>query len=123
MLVRKKNNLKDFKKILFFLDHKYKIEIIYYLSIKKMRFGEIKENIEEITQQLLSKQLREMEKNNLLVRKKYEGFPRRVEYSLTTFGDSMKPLIQVMLKWEKDNSKKINYLLKKKNLDSIFDYY
>ena len=123
MLVRKKNNLKDFKKILFFLDHKYKIEIIYYLSIKKMRFGEIKENIEEITQQLLSKQLREMEKNNLLVRKKYEGFPRRVEYSLTTFGDSMKPLIQVMLKWEKDNSRKINYLLKKKTLDSIFDYY
>ena len=60
---------------------------------------------------------------NLIIRKKYDGFPRKVEYSLTTLGCSLKPLVEVMLKWEKNNSKKINYLLKKKFLDSIYDYY
>lgn len=117
------NNLNPLKKILFFLSNKHKIEIIYYLSLKKMRFGEIKESIADISQQLLTKQLKEMEKNNLIDRKKYEGFPRRVEYSLTPFGNSIKPLVNLMIKWEKKNIRKINYLLKKQSLKSIFDYY
>ena len=117
------NNLNPLKKTLFFLNNKHKIEIIYYLSLKKMRFGEIKESIADISQQLLTKQLKEMEKNNLIDRKKYEGFPRRVEYSLTPFGNSIKPLVNLMIKWEKKNIRKINYLLKKQSLKSIFDYY
>ena len=116
-------NIKPLKKILIFLNNKYQIEIVYYLSLKKMRFGEIKKNLEGITQQLLTKQLKEMEKNNLIKRKQFKGFPRRVEYSLSSLGISTKPIIKIMLKWEKDNAKKINYFLKKKPPDSIYDYY
>ena len=122
-MVQKTINSKPLKKILSLLNNKYKFEIIYYLSFQKMRFGEIKENLGVITQQLLTKQLKQMEGNNLIIRKKYDGFTRKVEYSLTTLGCSLKPLVEVMLKWEKNNSKKINYLLKKKFLDSIYDYY
>jgi len=122
-MIKKTMNSKPLKKILSLLNNKYKFEIIYYLSFQKMRFGEIKENLGVITQQLLTKQLKQMEGNNLIIRKKYDGFPRKVEYSLTTLGCSLKPLVEVMLKWEKNNSKKINYLLKKKILDSIYDYY
>lgn len=122
-MIKKTINSKPLKKILSLLNNKYKFEIIYYLSFQKMRFGEIKENLGVITQQLLTKQLKQMEGNNLIIRKKYDGFPRKVEYSLTTLGCSLKPLVEVMLKWEKNNSKKINYLLKKKFLDSIYDYY
>lgn len=111
------------KKILKLLDNKYKYEIIYNLTLNKMRFGEIKENIATITQQLLTKQLKQLEKNNLIARKKYNGFPRKVEYSLTSFGRSLKPLINIMKKWEEKNIKLINKQLKKKKLYSLYDYY
>lgn len=111
------------KKILKLLDNKYKYEIIYNLTLNKMRFGELKENIATITQQLLTKQLKQLEKNNLIARKKYNGFPRKVEYSLTSFGQSLKPLINIMKKWEEKNIKLINKQLKKKKLYSLYDYY
>ena len=111
------------KKMLKLLDNKYKYEIIYNLTLNKMRFGEIKENIATITQQLLTKQLKQLEKNNLIARKKYNGFPRKVEYYLTSFGQSLKPLINIMKKWEEKNIKLINKQLKKKKLYSLYDYY
>ena len=111
------------KKILKLLDNKYKYEIIYNLTLNKMRFGEIKENIATITQQLLTKQLKQLEKNNLIARKIYNGFPRKVEYSLTSFGQSLKPLINIMKKWEEKNIKLINKQLNKKKLYSLYDYY
>ena len=65
----KKNNYnKPLKKALGLLNSKYKIEIIFNLRTQKMRFGQIKNNIETITQQLLSKQLKEMEQDNLIIR-------------------------------------------------------
>ena len=122
-MLQKQAKPKPLKKILLFLNNRYKFEIIYNLSLQKMRFGEIKINLENITQQLLTKQLKEMEKDSLVVRKKYNQFPKKVEYSLTSFGVSLKPVIDSMKKWEKNNVKKINTLLKKKLFDSIYDYY
>ena len=114
---------KPLKKSLLFLNNRFKFEIIYYLSLKKMRFGGIKDSLENITQQLLTKQLKEMEKDNLIIRKKYDVFPRKVEYSLSVFGYSLIPLIKSMRKWEINNYKKINNIMKKRLVDSIFDYY
>ena len=88
-----------------------------------MRFGGLKDTINNINQQMLTKMLRELERDNIIIRKKYDGFPRRVEYSLSGLGISMKPMINAMLKWEGKNIKSINKLLKKKQLDSLYDYY
>ena len=114
---------KPLKKSLLFLNNRFKFEIIYYLSLKKMRFGGIKDSLENITQQLLTKQLKEMEKDDLIIRKKYDVFPRKVEYSLSVFGNSLIPPIKSMRKWEINNYKKINNIMKKRLVDSIFDYY
>ena len=122
-MLKKQQKLKPLKKILLFLNNRYKFEIIYYLSLQKMRFGEIKDNLESITQQLLTKQLKEMEKDNLIIRKEYNQFPKKVEYSLSVFGGSLVPLVKSMNKWEKTNIKKINTIIKKRLLNSIFDYY
>ena len=122
--MKKKPSLdKPLQKILKLLDNKFKYEIIYNLSLNKMRFGEIKENLTIITQQLLTKQLKQLEKDNLIIRKKYLSFPRKVEYSLSSFGKSLKPLLNAMKKWEGKNIKLINKQLKKKKMSSIFDYY
>jgi len=122
-MLQKQAKLKPLKKILLFLNNRYKFEIIYNLSLQKMRFGEIKINLENITQQLLTKQLKEMEKDSLIVRKKYNQFPKKVEYSLSVLGRTLVPLVVSMNKWEKTNVKKINIIVKKRLLNSIFDYY
>ena len=114
---------KPLQKTLKLLNNKFKIEITYILSINKMRFGEIKERLTIITQQLLTKQLKQLEKDSLIKRKKYDGFPRKVEYSLTSFGRSLKPILNMMKKWEEKNIKLINKQLKKKKIDSLYDYY
>ena len=114
---------KILKRGLVLFNNKYKFEIIYYLSVKKMRFGEIKINVGTISQQLLTKLLKEMEKDQLILREKFKGFPRRVDYSLTEFGKSTKIIVNTISKWEKKNLKNINKIMKKKILDSVYDYY
>ena len=51
-----------------------------------------------ITQQMLTKQLREMEKDNLINRKVYDVVPPKAEYSLTDFGRSFKPVLNELCK-------------------------
>ena len=65
---------------------KWKIAIIYNLRQEPVRFGELKRILAPITQQMLTKQLREMERDCLIHRKVYEVIPPKVEYSLTDFG-------------------------------------
>ena len=115
---------KCLKKSLSLLNNKFKFEIIYYLGVsKKMRFGEIKKKLGTITQQLLTKILKEMEIDTLVNRKDHGGFPRKVEYTLTDLGKSAKPITNSIVKWEIRNNKLLNKLIKKKITNSIFDYY
>ena len=77
----------DISKPLKLVGGKWKIAIIYVLSKGPIRFGEIKRMLTPITQQMLTKQLREMEKDSLINRKVYDVVPPKVEYSLTDFED------------------------------------
>jgi len=113
---------KQIKKTLCFLNNKHKIEILYCLSEGTMRFSEIKNCLENITQQLLTKQLKQLEHDNLISRNEYDGFPRKVEYSLTSFGITTKSIMNSMIRWEKKNYRTINTIMKK-NPDSLYDYY
>ena len=71
---------------------KWKISIIYNLRKDPTRFGELKRILSPITQQMLTKQLREMERDQLIIRKVFEVVPPKVEYSLTKFGLSLSPV-------------------------------
>ena len=84
---------------------KWKIAIIYNLGNGPMRFGELKKTLMPITQQMLTKQLRELERDQLIIRKVYEVVPPKVEYSLTKFGNSLGPVLNSWCKWGTDNRK------------------
>ena len=78
---------------------KWKIDIIYHLGERTLRFGELKKSLIPITQQMLSKQLKELENDDIVKRKVYSVIPPKVEYSLTETGQSLNPVIQSILKW------------------------
>ena len=98
------------------LGGKWKINIIFLLSNKTMRFGAIKNTLQGITQQMLSKQLKELEQDGLVNREVKSVMPPKVEYSLTTFGLSLIPILKSLSNWNNKNSRNINL-----NLNRNFD--
>ena len=122
-MTKRNNNFLPLKTILNLLDNKFKFEIIYYLLKKKLRFGEIKYSLSDINQQLLTKLLKQLEKDKLIKRKKFRGFPRKVEYEISTFGLLLKPLIDNIYIWEEKNKKVLLKYIKSKRDNSLYDYY
>ena len=118
-----KKKLYPLKNILNLLNNKFKFEIIFYLTQNKMRFGEIKSSLFNINQQLLVKLLKQLEKDKLIKKKEFKGFPKKVEYSITLFGLLFKSLVDNMQKWEEKNQKILVKNTNKKNVKSLYDYY
>ena len=87
------------KLTLLLISNKWKILIIRDLLEGTKRFSELKKSITNISQKVLTSNLREMEENELLTRKVYPEVPPRVEYTLTDIGYSLKPLLDDMDKW------------------------
>ena len=81
------------------LSGKWKIEILYYISIRTRRFGELQRQIAGITQSTLTKQLRELEADGFISRYIYQEIPPKVEYSLTDLGKSFVPILDNMKQW------------------------
>ncbi len=75
---------------------KWKILILWYLSHQTLRFSDLKRKLPEITQKMLTNQLRSLEEDNLIIRKVYPVVPLRVEYSLSESGKEMVPLLEGM---------------------------
>ena len=84
---------------LLLISNKWKVLIIRNLLDGTKRFSELKKSINNISQKVLTSNLREMEENNLLTRKVYPEVPPRVEYTLTDIGYSLKTLLDDMDKW------------------------
>ena len=85
---------------------KWKIAILHALSMGPIRFGELKRNLSPITQQMLTKQLRELEKDNLINRRVFDVVPPKVEYSLTEFGWTFEPVLVALCKWDLGNQER-----------------
>lgn len=82
---------------------KWKLSLLWYVSGETRRFGEIKRTFPDITQSMLTKQLRELESDGLLHREVYKEVPPRVEYSLTNLGQRFVPILQSMYEWGECN--------------------
>ncbi|WP_240534790.1 winged helix-turn-helix transcriptional regulator [Pedobacter aquae] len=78
---------------------KWKPVILYCLLAGTRRFGEIAARIPAISRKVLTDQLKELEQDNLIVRKQFNEIPPRVEYSLSDLGKSMAPILAEMEKW------------------------
>lgn len=81
------------------LGGKWKIEILYYVSLRTWRFGELQRQISNISQSTLTKQLRELESDGFISRYIYQEIPPKVEYSLTELGKSFIPVLNGMKAW------------------------
>lgn len=86
------------------IGNKWKILILRDLLNGKKRFGELR-NTTGASQKVLTSNLRELESDELLVRKAYAEIPPQVEYSLTDLGMSLAPVLDVMAEWGEDYQK------------------
>ena len=86
--------------LLLMLPGKWKFQIIYELCIRDhIRFGELRKNIEGITNTMLTSSLRELERDGLVSRMQFNEIPPHVEYSLTEKGHALLPVFYEMTKW------------------------
>jgi DNA-binding HxlR family transcriptional regulator len=81
------------------IDGKWKGVILFHLQAGTQRFGELRRRMPGITQRMLTKQLRALEDDNLVVRKVYAEVPPRVEYTLSEIGESLRPVIDTLRVW------------------------
>ena len=79
---------------------KWKPIILYHLSLAEaVRFGELRRGMHDVTERMLTRQLRELEADGLIHREVYREVPPRVEYSLTDMGASLIPILKQMQAW------------------------
>ena len=85
------------------IDGKWKIVILYKLLRGTLRFNELRRLIPTVTQRMLTHQLRELEADDLIVRKIYPQVPPKVEYSLSVRGRSLEPVLLALKTWGDTN--------------------
>ncbi len=81
------------------ISDRWKVLIIRDLLDGTKRFGELKKSVGNISQKVLTANLRSMEEDGLLTRKVFPEVPPRVEYTLTETGYSLKPILDSMIDW------------------------
>ncbi len=98
-----------FELALLVLGGKWKAIILYHLSAKSvLRYGELKKDIPNITEKMLTQQLRELEADQMVRRKVYRQVPPKVEYSLTDFGKTIIPILMQLRDWGITYEQKFN---------------
>lgn len=78
---------------------KWKAPILWQLQEGPLRYGEIKRRFPNITQKMLTQQLRELEADGLVTRTIYTQVPPKVEYALADWGRRLIPVIEVLSEW------------------------
>ena len=93
------------------LTGKWSMYIMYLLSDGPVRFNELQRRMpEEMTHTTLSRQLKTLEDEGLIIRQEYQQIPPKVEYSLSEVGEKFKKVLSVLEVWGNDY---IQYLNKK----------
>ena len=78
---------------------KWKPLILFHLRDRPMRFSELRRVVPQATQKMLTQQLRDLERDGIIHRKVYAVVPPGVDYSLTGYGQTLKPLLAMMCAW------------------------
>lgn len=81
---------------------RWKVLIIHSLLNGTMRFNQLQRDLTGITHRTLSRQLREMEADQLIIRNNFNEIPPHVEYSLSPLGYSLKTILYAMDEWGKN---------------------
>ena len=86
---------------------KWKLPITHALTNGPLRFKELQREVNGITARMLSKELKELEINDLVRREVYATAPVTVEYSLTDHGKTLKPVVMALYKWGTEHRERI----------------
>jgi DNA-binding HxlR family transcriptional regulator len=89
------------------LNGKWKLPILIAISFGTKRFKQISKDVVGITDKMLSKELKELEINQLITRTVYDTFPPTVEYAVTEHGRTLKKVIDELHSWGMEHRKKI----------------
>lgn len=93
-------NSEPFEYTLSIFSGKWKMVIMFWLwKCRIMRYGELKNSVKGITHKMLSNQLKELEADDIIVRKEYSQIPPKVEYFLSKKGLSLMPILKEMCIW------------------------
>ena len=88
-----------------YIGGKWKTVVLWYLRKQHKRFSELKRHIPDITEKMLSIQLRQLEKDGLVGRRIFAEVPPRVEYFLTAEGKTIVPVVEAIAKWGREKGK------------------
>lgn len=83
---------------------KWKGLALYHLMEGPVRFNELKRQMGDVTQRMLTKQLRELEADGLISRKVFPVVPPKVEYSLTAKGESLRAIVMALRVWGQEHA-------------------
>lgn len=89
------------------LNGRWKIQILISISFGTKRFKQISKEVNGITDKVLSKELKDLETNQLIRREVFDTFPPTVEYSITSHGKSLQKVIDELRTWGISHRKKI----------------
>lgn len=84
------------------------MQIVLSVNHGKNRFKDIKSNIPKITNRVLSKELKDLEANQMITRMVYDTNPVIIEYKATEYSRTIKPVIEMMIDWGKKHRKTIS---------------
>lgn len=90
------------------LGDRWTLLILLELESGTLRFGELKQRINDISQRMLAQTLRHLEQDGLITREAFPTIPPRVEYTLTGLGHSLLVPVRGMLEWAKQNHEAIH---------------
>lgn len=99
------------------INGKWKMNILFWIwKREKLRYGELKKLLGNITHKMLSNQLKELEHDKLIIRTDYQQVPPKVEYSLSEIGVFLIPVLNAICIWgcdhlsrQKNNFKNIEF--------------
>ena len=85
------------------VDDKWVVAVMYVLSRGTKRYGELQRGIGKVSQRMLTRTLKDLERNGLVSRKVYPVVPPMVEYSLTPLGKTLADVLRTLCDWSIQN--------------------
>jgi DNA-binding HxlR family transcriptional regulator len=111
MTIKSQNNVLDshpyLRQTLDLVADKWIVAALYILSHGTKRYGEMQREIGNISQRMLTRTLRDLERNGLVHRQVYPVVPPRVEYSLTPLGETLNEVLKALCDWSTDNFQQV----------------
>ncbi len=97
-----------------YIGGKWKTVVLWYLRKGHKRFSELKRHIPDITEKMLSLQLKKLESDGIIGRRAFAEVPPRVEYFLTDEGFTLMPIVEAIAKWGREKTEKEGKLVEVK---------